>query len=553
MPFHKVNGKWKIVNRSIHHSLLTIYSKSKGFTLIELLVTISIIGILVGSASIFFNNARDKARDSKRKQDLVALKQALTSYYQDNDYYPQCSGSDNECDSTEGDSWIPGLIEGGYINKLPKDPKQAAVNLFFDLANFLKKPSLVNPVYASNIITISASWDGEVNGNTTCDNNDTESRIGYSSGNFYRVYFKFPLDSLPAGATINSVSLQVDTLSSIAGGGPDVDIQAYDQNGQADVQADSCTNRANRSVNDTTPYIDNDTATFSTTGQKIIALPASAYADILNAKSALNRFSLAINEDGTLNDGTARYIFIQTIERSGSGEPKLIIDYNGAAPSAPATTTVAADNTTDTGARLNGSANTNGLSGTGWFRYSTTDPVTCNDTFGTRAPASNGSTLDAGTEVRNFNRTISGLTAATTYYFCAIASSSSGTSFGSVMPFLTTGAAPAAQCSDGVDNADPEDTLIDFGTGPTNDPGCSSSSDNDETDPAPPPPPPPPPAELEGNYGYVITSFDSQSRALAYILWTDLENDKDPDRNAASCPSPPSAHPNYDYCIKSAD
>ena len=40
------------------------------------------------------------------------------------------------------------------------------------------------------------------------------------------------------------------------------------------------------------------------------------------------------------------------------------------------------------------------------------------------------------------------------------------------------------QCSDGVDNADPEDTLIDLA-----DPGCSGASDNDETDPAPPPPP----------------------------------------------------------------
>lgn len=40
----------------------------------------------------------------------------------------------------------------------------------------------------------------------------------------------------------------------------------------------------------------------------------------------------------------------------------------------------------------------------------------------------------------------------------------------------------STQCSDGVDNADPEDTLVDLA-----DPGCSSESDDDEADPPPPP------------------------------------------------------------------
>jgi F5/8 type C domain/PKD domain len=39
------------------------------------------------------------------------------------------------------------------------------------------------------------------------------------------------------------------------------------------------------------------------------------------------------------------------------------------------------------------------------------------------------------------------------------------------------------QCSDGVDNADPEDTLVDLA-----DPGCAAAADDDETDPALPPP-----------------------------------------------------------------
>ena len=44
---------------------------------------------------------------------------------------------------------------------------------------------------------------------------------------------------------------------------------------------------------------------------------------------------------------------------------------------------------------------------------------------------------------------------------------------------------PPSQCSDGVDNADPEDTLVDLA-----DPGCAGAADDDETDPPPSPPNP---------------------------------------------------------------
>ena len=46
--------------------------------------------------------------------------------------------------------------------------------------------------------------------------------------------------------------------------------------------------------------------------------------------------------------------------------------------------------TGDRRATLNGTANPNGAATTGWFRYATTNPGTCNDSFGTRAPASGG-------------------------------------------------------------------------------------------------------------------------------------------------------------------
>ncbi|MFT3746473.1 MAG: MBG domain-containing protein [Pyrinomonadaceae bacterium] len=105
----------------------------------------------------------------------------------------------------------------------------------------------------------------------------------------------------------------------------------------------------------------------------------------------------------------------------------------------PTITTNAAASVTSTTADLNGTANPNNLSTTGWFRYSTTDPGTCNDTFGTRAPSSGGISLGSGSTNVALAQGISGLTANTTYYYCAIASNSLGTAFGSVSTFTTAG------------------------------------------------------------------------------------------------------------------
>jgi MYXO-CTERM domain-containing protein len=107
---------------------------------------------------------------------------------------------------------------------------------------------------------------------------------------------------------------------------------------------------------------------------------------------------------------------------------------------APSVTTVAASSVGSTSATLNGSANPNALSSTGWFRYSTTNPGTCNDTFGTRAPTSGGTALGSGTSAASYSQAITGLTPGATYFYCAIASNASGLGFGAVQSFTTAGA-----------------------------------------------------------------------------------------------------------------
>jgi type II secretion system protein G len=67
---------------------MVILNKKAGFTLIELLVVISVIATLTAILLPNFMGARDRASDSKRKQDMVAMKTALRLYYNDTQNYP---------------------------------------------------------------------------------------------------------------------------------------------------------------------------------------------------------------------------------------------------------------------------------------------------------------------------------------------------------------------------------------------------------------------------------------------------------------------------------
>ncbi len=112
-------------------------------------------------------------------------------------------------------------------------------------------------------------------------------------------------------------------------------------------------------------------------------------------------------------------------------------------PSAPTAFTTAASNLTNSSATLNGYGNPNRASASGWFRYSTTNPVTCDDKFGSRTPLSGGSSLGNDIYDQPFSQSISGLSPATTYYYCAIVSSSEGTAYGAVLSFTTASPATA--------------------------------------------------------------------------------------------------------------
>ena len=134
----------------------------QAFTLIEILVAISIIGILVGFGTVAFDNALEKGRDTKRKNDLTAVKAALTLYYYDHHQYPAPAGGESSSDSTQDTNWITELVSGDYINQLPVDPTQAGIigNLAQLPKQFLKKENVKQVPQEGQVAALSTLYFG---------------------------------------------------------------------------------------------------------------------------------------------------------------------------------------------------------------------------------------------------------------------------------------------------------------------------------------------------------------------------------------------------------
>lgn len=99
----------------------------KGFTLVELLIVIVVLGILVSISIVAYNGAQQRARDSRRHNDISELTKALEVYYSVNHKYPASGGSttiNNTWSTTSDASWAAFQTAlGPYMdNNVPSDP-----------------------------------------------------------------------------------------------------------------------------------------------------------------------------------------------------------------------------------------------------------------------------------------------------------------------------------------------------------------------------------------------------------------------------------------------
>jgi len=129
----------------------------------------------------------------------------------------------------------------------------------------------------------------------------------------------------------------------------------------------------------------------------------------------------AIQATGT----KSTYTYNMLVHPDGNAYP-WVPSYTSLTPTA---TTNAATSVTATGATLNGTHNTRGLSGTVYFQYGTSSTLATSTTVGSATATSSSATSKT--------QAITGLTPGTTYYFRIVAVTDGGTTYGSILNFTT--------------------------------------------------------------------------------------------------------------------
>jgi prepilin-type N-terminal cleavage/methylation domain-containing protein len=94
-----------------------------GFTLVELLIAVSLMVTLSTIGFALYGKSQNLARDTRRKQDLKSLANALQVYHQYNNVYPATT------DDSGSGTWS-NFLNSNYINVMPVDPVNNGAHIY---------------------------------------------------------------------------------------------------------------------------------------------------------------------------------------------------------------------------------------------------------------------------------------------------------------------------------------------------------------------------------------------------------------------------------------
>jgi hypothetical protein len=177
------------------------------------------------------------------------------------------------------------------------------------------------------------------------------------------------------------------------------------------------------------------TAWFEWGADNTLASPTSTSPQSVGSGSADNVITQAITG---LTPGTTYYFRVVASSSAGTVKGSIVSCTTAAPLTPPAAQTFAATSLSIVGATLNGSVIPNGLATDAWFVWGTDSLLVNPSTTHTTAHQAKGSGM---TDV-SVSESLTGLTAATTYYFKLVAQNAVGTSNGEIGSFNTNSVAP---------------------------------------------------------------------------------------------------------------
>jgi len=169
------------------------------------------------------------------------------------------------------------------------------------------------------VVTIETDYDGDVRDDGLKETVLATIYVGYLKF-AYRIFLRFPLDALPAGSTVNSVTL-ILVVKEPGGAAHLLDVHAYNLVGQADPEVDTGLTLWDRCASGQL-YLD-DSIDLRTVGSKSLPLGGTVCSDVEAAKAAVNRFSLGLHEEGDNDDDAG----VAAIEHDIYPPARLQIDY----------------------------------------------------------------------------------------------------------------------------------------------------------------------------------------------------------------------------------
>ncbi len=110
------------MNVSGPRHLAALPGRAQGFTLIEIMVVVVILGILAAIVAPNVISRIDDAAISRAKTDIRNVESALKLYRLDNFKYPTTEQGLEALVTRPNDPSVRNWREGGYLDKLPRDP-----------------------------------------------------------------------------------------------------------------------------------------------------------------------------------------------------------------------------------------------------------------------------------------------------------------------------------------------------------------------------------------------------------------------------------------------